>query len=263
MKSRILYEDNNIIVVHKPAGIATQTARIGQRDMVSEVTGYLACKGQEAALPQAKRNESQIPYVGLVHRLDQPVEGILVFARDKQSAAVLSKQIADNRMEKYYYAVVCGQRFPDKGELVDYLLKDGKTNTSRIVPGEVKGAKIARLSYEIVNRKSVEVSDGGNQQLALAQIHLQTGRHHQIRVQMHHAGMSLVGDYKYADKITIGISEQMRVKEIALCAYKLEFEHPKTKRRMQFQIAPEGKSFSVFSFISDEKITMKTGAGKL
>lgn len=246
MKSRILYEDNNIIVVHKPAGIATQTARIGQRDMVSEVTGYLAGKGQETGLPETKQKK-QIPYVGLVHRLDQPVEGILVFAKDQQSAAALSKQIADNRMEKYYYAVVCGQRFPDKGELVDYLLKDGKTNTSRIVPGEVKGAKIARLSYEIVNRKSVEISDGGNQQLALAQIHLQTGRHHQIRVQMHHAGMSLVGDYKYADKITVGISEQMRVKEIALCAYKLEFEHPETKRRMQFQILPEGNSFTIFS----------------
>lgn len=247
MKSRILYEDNNIIVVHKPAGIATQTARVGQRDMVSEVTGYLSCKGQkETALPQAKQKKLQIPYVGLIHRLDQPVEGILVFAKDKQSAAALSRQIADDRMEKYYYAVVCGQEFPDNGELVDYLLKDTKTNTSGIVPKEIKGAKMARLSYKIINRKSVEILAGESRNLALAQIHLQTGRHHQIRVQMHHAGMSLLGDYKYADEATLAVSEQMRVKEIALCAYQLEFEHPKSGQRMQFQIVPESKIFQMF-----------------
>lgn len=246
MKSRILYEDNNIIVVHKPAGIATQTARVGQRDMVSEVTGYLACKRGKAALPQAGQKELLIPYVGLIHRLDQPVEGILVFAKDKQSAAALSKQIADDRMEKYYYAVVCGQEFPDKGELVDYLLKNGKTNTSDIVPKEVKGAKPAKLSYKIVSRKPAETLEGESRKLALAQIHLQTGRHHQIRVQMHHAGMSLLGDYKYADEATAAISEQMRVKEIALCAYQLGFEHPKTGKKMQFHIVPESKVFQMF-----------------
>lgn len=246
MKSRILYEDNNIIVVHKPAGIATQTARVGQRDMVSEVTGYLACKEQETVLPQVK-SESKIPYVGLIHRLDQPVEGILVFAKDKQSAAALSKQIADDRMEKYYYAVVCGQDFPDKGELADYLLKDGKTNTSRIVPKEVKGAKPAKLCYEILKRKQTEASDGEIKQIALARIHLQTGRHHQIRVQMHHAGMDLLGDYKYAERTAVSLSEHMKIKEIALCAYRLEFDHPKTKRNMQFEIMPEGKSFGIFT----------------
>lgn len=246
MKSRILYEDNNIIVVHKPAGIATQTARVGQRDMVSEVTGYLSCKGQKETAVQAKQKKLQIPYVGLIHRLDQPVEGILVFAKDKQSAAALSRQIADDRMEKHYYAVVCGKEFPDNGELVDYLLKDAKNNTSGIVPKEIKGAKMARLSYKIVNRKSVETLDGGSRKLALAQIHLQTGRHHQIRVQMHHAGMSLLGDYKYADEVTAALSEQMRVKEIALCAYQLGFEHPKSGKKMQFQIVPESKIFQMF-----------------
>ncbi len=263
MKSRILYEDNNIIVVHKPAGIATQTARVGQRDMVSEVKGYLACKEQGTALPQAKRNGLQTPYVGLIHRLDQPVEGILVFAKDKQSAAALSKQMTDDRMEKYYYAVVCGQDFPDKGELADYLIKDGKTNTSRIVPKEVKGAKPAKLSYEILRRQPAGMPDEGEKQIALAKIHLQTGRHHQIRVQMRGAGMSLLGDYKYADEEAVRLSERMKIKEIALCAYRLEFEHPWARRKMQFQITPEGKSFSAFSFVKDEKIAMQESAGRL
>lgn len=249
MKLRILYEDNHIIVVHKPAGIATQTARVGQRDMVSEITAYLAGRDREGALTQSKDEESGIPYVGLVHRLDQPVEGILVFARNRQSAAALSRQIADDRMEKYYYAVICGQQFPDQGELTDYLLKDGKTNRSRIVPKEVKGAKFAKLDYKILKRQQAEAPEGAGKEIALAEIHLYTGRHHQIRVQMHSAGMSLLGDYKYADQETIRLSEQMRIKEIALCACRLEFEHPKTRRRMQFQVVPEGKSFAAFSTV--------------
>jgi 23S rRNA pseudouridine1911/1915/1917 synthase len=157
-------------------------------------------------------------------------------------------------MEKHYLAVVCGEQFPDEGELVDYLLKDGKTNTSRIVPKEVKDAKEARLSYRILQRKSAgeivrltETAGGSLRQLALAEIHLQTGRHHQIRVQMSQAGMSLLGDYKYADEFTLSISGQMKVKEIALCANYLSFEHPVSGERMQFEITPEGRSFQIFS----------------
>jgi 23S rRNA pseudouridine1911/1915/1917 synthase len=274
MKSRILYEDDNIIVVHKPAGIATQTARVGQRDMVSEVTGYLADKEKSA--------RGKLPYVGLVHRLDQPVEGILVFAKDRQSAAALGRQVAEDsvqhldstpaevlkqtgtKMEKRYLAVVCGEQFPDEGELLDYLLKDGKTNTSRTVPKEVKGAKEARLSYRILRRLDAEqvvqaaekthqpvgmaeTAGGSSRQLALAEIHLQTGRHHQIRVQMSQAGMSLLGDHKYADEAAIVISGQLKVKEIALCASYLSFTHPVSGERMQFEITPEGKSFHIFS----------------
>jgi 23S rRNA pseudouridine1911/1915/1917 synthase len=281
MQSRILYEDDNIIVVHKPAGIATQTARVGQRDMVSEVTGYLAARQKsvcsagtagEKPANKAKVGSGKPPYVGLVHRLDQPVEGILVFAKDRQSAAALGRQVAEDsvnhleslpaesvkrtgtKMEKRYLAVVCGEQFPDEGELVDYLLKDGRTNTSRIVPKEVKDAKEARLSYRILRRKSAgeivrleEAEGGSSRQLALAEIHLQTGRHHQIRVQMSQAGMSLLGDYKYADGFTLSISGQMKVKEIALCANYLSFEHPVSGERMQFEITPEGKCFHIFS----------------
>lgn len=270
--ARILYEDNDIIVCHKAAGIATQTARVGQADMVSEIINYLtraAQSGKEAQNEhrmsgsngrQRNRDSRPSPYIGVVHRLDQPVEGILVFAKNKQAAAELSRQITENRMEKYYCAVVCGHEFEKSGKLIDYLLKDGRTNTSRIVPPEVKDAKKAVLEYEISEEKPLSeyaleriVSDRATEsdespiRIALAKIRLHTGRHHQIRVQMSHAGMSLLGDYKYADAETVKISEQMKVKEIALCAYRLSFKHPGTGKKMQFQIKPEGKSFQYYT----------------
>lgn len=282
-KQRILYEDEDMIVCHKAAGIATQTARVGQADMVSEVSNYLAGKvlnnvktvnggrpQNETGIEGGKygHGSQDTPYVGVVHRLDQPVEGILVFARNKRASAELSRQITENRMEKYYYAIICGNDFNKSGELTDYLLKDGRTNTSRIVPPEIKGARKAVLEYEILTEISVEkmysrissperfrregssASDMDLPRLALARIRLHTGRHHQIRVQMSHAGMSLLGDYKYADEDTAQISEQMHVKEIALCACRLSFRHPKTGERLDFRIKPEGKSFQIEEFSS-------------
>lgn len=241
MKSRILYEDEDMIVCHKPAGIATQTARVGQRDMISEITGYLTrCKKEKGEKLSAP------PFVGVVHRLDQPVEGILVFAKNKQTAAALSHQIAGHHMEKYYNAIICGKDFKKQGELVDYMVKDGKTNMSRIVPKEVKDAKLARLSYQVLQEKKETTEEGEERTIGFVRIHLETGRHHQIRVQMKEAGMSLLGDYKYADEVTMKLSEQLQIKEIALCACELCLNHPKTGKRMHFQIQPEGKSFQIF-----------------
>lgn len=244
-KEQILYEDNDIIVCHKPAGLAVQTAKVGQRDMVSEIANYLAASKKYESAAISNRNEQYNPYVGIVHRLDQPVEGILVFAKNQKAANGLSKQIAGNEMEKYYYAII-----PDsclsgeagdgiKGSLVDYLYKDGKTNTSSIVPMQQKGAKRAELFYEIRNRKA----DEG---IALVRIKLVTGRHHQIRVQMSHAGMSLIGDYKYADGQTRALSEQLQQRQVALCAYELRFRHPATGKPLVFQKEPEGQIFQKF-----------------
>lgn len=246
MKSRILYEDKDMLVCHKPAGIATQTARVGQQDMVSEVTAYLAEKGKKNPLPKGTQKTSQLPYVGVVHRLDQPVEGILVFARNKTAAASLSRQITEERMEKDYYAVVCGQDIPEDGELVDYLLKDGRTNLSRVVPQEIRGAKEARLQFWVLERRQAQLLEGQSGMIALIRIRLQTGRHHQIRVQMAHRGLSLLGDHKYADAKVVRLSEQMGIREIALCAGRLALEHPKTGERMVFRAVPEGKGFTEF-----------------
>lgn len=248
--NRILHEDNDIIVCRKPAGIATQTAKVGQADMVSEIINYLARSANGNAESRGTGNKvghatGGVPYVGVVHRLDQPVEGILVFAKNRQAASALSRQIAENRMEKYYYAVVCGREFAVGGRLTDYLLKDGRTNTSRIVPAEVKDAKKAVLEYKIVTEKTYNEDGEDPLRIALSEIRLHTGRHHQIRVQMSHAGMSLLGDYKYADSDTVRISEHMNIKDIALCAYRLAFFHPVTGERLQFEIKPEGRSFQL------------------
>ncbi len=245
-QKRILYEDQDIIVCHKAAGIATQTSRVGQADMVSEITNFLAhTKGH---------SEQGGPYVGVVHRLDQPVEGILVFAKNQAAAAAIGRQMAGRDTEKYYYAIVCGRNYEKEGKLEDYLLKNGRTNTSAVVPPEVKGARKAVLYYEILADKVIAAGTGtepglGEYRMALARIRLYTGRHHQIRVQMGRAGMSLLGDYKYADAETMRISGQMHAKEIALCAYRLSFRHPKTGERMEFRIRPEGRNFRVEEFM--------------
>ncbi|MDE6405634.1 MAG: RluA family pseudouridine synthase [Lachnospiraceae bacterium] len=271
-QNRILHEDNDIIVCHKPAGIATQTARVGQADMVSEIANYLvhgkkASDGrrrQDIAGKGSDNGGGKSPYVGVVHRLDQPVEGILVFAKNKGAAAELSRQAAGEEMKKEYLALVCGRDMQQSGELTDYLLKDGKTNTSRVVPPEVKGAKEARLFYEVLRYESpedlflVKKDDGGisgkeraeehisgrnGLWCAVVRICLHTGRHHQIRVQMANAGMPLLGDRKYAGQEVIALSEKLGVRETALCAYRLSFKHPQTGERMQFETQPEGMAF--------------------
>lgn len=246
MRSRILYEDNDIIVCHKPAGIATQTARVGQQDMVSEMKAYLADGLRDDPSLKGAGVSGQPPYVGVIHRLDQPVEGILIFARNKTAAAKLSRQVTDEQMEKDYYAIVCGKDIPEEGELVDHLLKDGRTNLSKVVPKEARDAKEARLRFRTLQCRQTELSDGQSCTIALVKIRLQTGRHHQIRVQMANVGLSLLGDRKYADASMVELSEQMGIREIALCAGRLALEHPGTGKRMVFHIMPEGKSFSGF-----------------
>lgn len=243
--NRILYEDNHILVCHKPSGIATQTARVGQADMVSEMENYLAQGSRQNASgekhPGRHASVSHQPHIYVVHRLDQPVEGILVFAKQQAAAADLSAQAAGEGMEKEYLAFACdlrgaGER-TQSGILTDYLLKDGKTNRSHIVPPEVKGAKEARLRYEIMRQ------EGNDPQCAVIKIRLYTGRHHQIRVQMANAGLPLLGDRKYAPGEAVAMSERLGIRDVALCAYRLTFVHPKTKERMQFEIKPEGAAF--------------------
>ncbi len=243
IKDRIIYEDNDIIVCRKPAGIATQTARVGQADMASEIANYLASQSGRAR-----------PYVGVVHRLDQPVEGILVLAKNSRTAAQMGRQIEENRMEKDYLAVVCGRGFARSGELTDYLVRDGRTNMTSVAAPETKDAKKAVLTYEILTDLPYEEALHGEEQqlkaqtegplrIAVAGIRLRTGRHHQIRVQMSHAGMSLIGDRKYAAPEVRRISEEAHVRELALCACRLGFIHPGTGKRLSFEIQPENPVF--------------------
>ena len=206
----IIYEDDAIIVCVKSAGVATQTKRIGEKDMESMLRTYRMQKGEDS-------------YIGVVHRLDQPVSGVMVFAKTKESAAELSKQVSTKIADKYYYAVTDGVPDKSKGTLEDYLLRDGKTNLSRVVGSKENGAKRAELSYEVLAKTDTK---------ALLRIKLATGRHHQIRVQMAHAGWPLVGDRKYNFKANMKVGNE----PIGLCSYKLGFNHPVTRKKLEFEI---------------------------
>lgn len=235
MNYKIIFEDKDIIVCHKMAGLPVQTGKIGATDLVSELKNYLM-KSQSI-------KSSKEPYLGVVHRLDQPVEGVILFAKNPAAAGLLSKQLTTGIMNKCYYAVAAGVAENKQGMLVDYLIKDNKTNSSKVVTGKAitKEAKESKLEYTLIKQASV-----GDKVYALYDIHLLTGRHHQIRVQMANAKMPLLGDRKYGDEISNALSNELNVKNVALCAYKLEFTHPVTKKKLEFKIQPEGKIFEQF-----------------
>ena len=209
----IIYEDKQLLVCRKPAGLAVQNASFGRADLESMVRTYLMEK-------YGKPN----PYLGVVHRLDQPVQGVIVFAKTPAAAANLSAQMQDGRMEKEYLAVVCGKLPEAEGELVHYLKKEPSGNCSRTVSEKTPGARRAVLTYRVL-----EEADGR----ALVKIRLQTGRHHQIRVQMAACGAPLYGDAKYNP-------QAQRGEQIALCADRLSFAHPKTGKIMEFTCRPDG-----------------------
>lgn len=235
MKKYVVYEDRSILVVHKPAGIATQTARTLQQDMVSELKNYLAAR------PENKGKGE--PYLGIIHRLDQPVEGLLVFARDKAAAASLSRQITDGSFHKFYDAVIFGSPAKEEGELTDYLYKDAKTNRSMIVPESFPDAKKAVLRF---HHKQTLMALEMQQEISLMEIELFTGRHHQIRVQMAAAGMPLLGDSKYGGDEERNFSHEIGLKNVALCASRLQFMHPVTGKQMDMTCRPEGDIFRPF-----------------
>ena len=228
-----IFEDNDILVCRKPAGIATQTKRLGQQDMESLLKNYRAKKGEQ-------------PYIGVVHRLDQPVEGIMVFAKNQKAAAGLSKQVQQRVIGKHYYAVSGNAPQEPQGVLEDYLLTDKKTNYTQVievlgdtwsVTDHTKDAKKAKLEYIVKESKEGKT---------LFDIQLHTGRQHQIRVQMAHIGCPLIGDGKYGNGQDIAGTQMRSTNGLALCSYRLEFEHPSTHKKMDFKIVPSGVLFQEF-----------------
>lgn len=224
----IKYEDSDILLVRKPAGIATESRRIGEQDMRSMVRNYRAERGEP-------------DYVGMVHRLDQPVGGLLLFAKTKEAAADLSGQIQDKTMEKYYQALVYGV-IEEEGTLTDELAEDRKANRSRVVEKGTPGAKSASLKFRRLRVFSGEIS--------LVEIRLLTGRRHQIRVQMAHHGFPLLGDRKYGSNGLLPPREAQIYEALqsengvgkrtgpALFAWRLRFRHPKTGKWMDFTENP-------------------------
>jgi len=211
----VVKENDNYIVIHKPAGLATQTAKMGEKDLVSEVKNYLAKKGQKN------------PYLAVINRLDQPVEGLVLLAKKESIARELSKQLTDNQINKYYYATVWGKLDKPSGVLEDYLLKDAKSNSSKVVNKGTQGAKLARLEYEVI---------AGNDKTDMLRVHLITGRHHQIRVQFANLGHPLLGDTKYGNVQSVAFSKEIGMRCIWLKAYHLSFRDPQTKEMVNIEL---------------------------
>lgn len=222
----IIYEDTEILVMRKPAGVAVQSAGFGAMDLESAIKNYLAMK-----------TPGKVPYLGIVHRLDQPVEGVLVFAKTPAAAKELSRQMTAGELGKFYYAVTDRKPAEQKAVLEDTLLKDNRKNMSAVVKKGTPGSKTARLTYEAAGEREDPKTDTGCR--CLLKIQLDTGRHHQIRVQMSHAGMPLLGDRKYN-------AEEKSGYPLALCSAQLDLVHPKTKKKLSYRIVPEGPTFEGF-----------------
>ena len=219
---RIVFEDDVLIVCHKYPGIAVQTAAPGQADMVSELKKHLAKQG------------GSLPYLAVVHRLDQPVEGLLVFAKTEAAAADLSGQVQDHSEKaaarsfcKEYTARIYGKMPQPEGELVDHLVKDARSNTSRVVSEKDKNGKKSVLYYEVTEE---------TEKTQTLRILLKTGRHHQIRVQLSHAGCPILGDTKYGTEEAKRYASEQGIRQLRLCASRLEFTHPVTGKRMEYSI---------------------------
>ncbi len=211
MDIRVLYEDNHLLVVEKPANVPVQADASGDEDLLTACKGYIKEKYQ-------KPGEV---YLGLVHRLDRPVGGVMVFARTSKAAARLTEQFSAHRARKRYAAIVEGSA-PGEGRLADFLWKDERTNTTSVVPEGTPGAKLAKLSFRTLAREG---------DLSLLDVDLQTGRPHQIRVQLSHAGFPIHGDQRYNPAAQVG--EQIR-----LWAYALTIVHPTLKEEMTFYALP-------------------------
>lgn len=201
----IVYEDNHLLVVEKPINIPVQEDSSKDLDLLAILKNYL----------KEKYHKPGNVYLGLVHRLDRPVGGLMVFAKTSKAASRLSEQVRTHKLEKIYYAMVEG-KIESKGHLVDYLVKDSKTNMVRV---DYNG-KEAILDYELVKYEK---------EYSLIRISLKTGRSHQIRVQFASRGYPLYGDQRYNKKAKVG-------EQIALFAKELSFYHPTTKELMTFKL---------------------------
>lgn len=221
MTLNILYEDKDICVCVKPQGVLAQGNKSFDVDMVS-------------LLKTRYKSNSEEPYIALINRLDRPVSGIMLFARNKKSANSLTNQLTKHNMNKCYYAICCGIPCDESGTFTDYLLKSATSNTSMVVSKDTKGAKEARLSYELINTFNKD-----NLDLSLVKIKLHTGRHHQIRVQFASHNLPLLYDTKYNPLYATKRSNGL----VALCAYKLEFSHPTSGKLMSFEIEPEWNNY--------------------
>lgn len=237
----IIFEDEHIAVCAKPAGVASQSEHSLAPDMVSLLMNHFAA------------NTPPTNYVGVVHRLDKPVAGLLVYGKHKKAAANLTTALQTNEFSKNYYAMVCSPEALSPSEtyteLRNHLYHNKKDNSSSIVEPSNKEAKEAILMYRTLYSMPIDILQdngiatraykaAGISYLSLVDVKLITGRHHQIRVQMAGAGLPLWGDARYS-----GL--RFSNTTVALCSYSLAFPHPVTKKALSFSIEPSNSIFPV------------------
>ena len=210
---KVIYEDNHLLVVEKPVNILSQGDDTNDKDMVNLLKNYV----------KEKYKKPGNVFIGLVHRLDRPVGGVMVFAKTSKAASRLSEQVRNKSFKKTYRAVIHGTMNKKEDTLKDYLYKNKKTNMVSVVNKNHKEAKNAELDYETLQSKN---------NFSLVQIDLKTGRPHQIRVQFASRKHPLFGDQRYGQDVNkVG-------QQIALWSYKIEITHPTTKEKMEFICEP-------------------------
>lgn len=249
MQTQIVYEDEAVLVIRKPAGLATESAGIGQKDVVSELKNYVA-----------KKNPGKMPYLGIVHRLDQPVEGLLVFAKTKKAAENLTAQLGKGTLKKEYLAVVCGKVPGNTGRLVDYLIKvNGMAVVKDAADAQIKDAAGAQIK-DAADAQAEKAADpqakkavltytkkAETEKFTLLAVQIETGRFHQIRAQLSHAGFPILGDEKYGSEESKELSREKKIRFTALCAASLSFRHPVTGKTMAFTQTPQNPAFADFA----------------
>lgn len=226
-KISILYKDHDIVVCEKPKGMPTASDKTGDMDLLHQLKNQLFFEEKISGEPE----------LYIVHRLDRPVGGVMVFARTKQAAAMLSQQIRDHQFEKDYQAILTGWLPEMEGTFHDFLWKDSKKNVSRVVSEGSKDAKEAILDYEVIDMMETK-----KMKYTYCLIHLRTGRHHQIRVQTSSRGCGIWGDTKYNKLFQ---KTKKKYKEIGLYATRISFYHPTTHERVNFKVEPSGEAFEL------------------
>lgn len=226
----ILYEDNHIIVVLKPQNVPTCEDESKDADLLTAIKDYI----------RKKYDKKGNVYLGLIHRLDRPTGGVMVFAKSSKAAARLTEQMQAGDFEKRYYAVLCGVPKEERAILTHYLKKNAITNTVYVCPPLTEGAKFAELDYRVLEKKG---------DYCLADVRLHTGRSHQIRVQMNAIGCPVYGDMRYG-------GEKAKKGKLALWSYYLAFTHPVSRERLVFRAQPPKDTAPWTAFDTEPSVTV-------
>ena len=229
-KLKVIFEDNHLLAVHKPAGIPTQGDESGDEPLVDMVENYIRLMYQKPGNV----------YVGLLHRLDRPTEGIVLFAKTSKAAARMSKMFQERKIKKTYMAITHGRPNPEEGRLFNYLWKDPKNNKVYCYDKEKTDSKAGELFYQLLEM------DGN---MSLIKVNPITGRPHQIRAQLSYIRCSIVGDTKYGSNLPLND------RSICLLCYEMEFDHPVKKGEIVTvrSATPETKFFDKFDFFKEKR----------